>query len=430
MNAIATPRLPRLVAAPGIRFTRNRESGAPLIYRDDGRVFRLSPSLGHVCEIVVTSPTPPDEVQLMARLAGDDWNDDRMVNAVAALLTQGILQLTEGPVALAATARRRRVDLKRPFTLRLTLFDPERLCRRLSPLAKLLRGRRGLVLSGLGVTLQVLLWATGRDRDVASGSWRPVPVLALLLVTCVLHELAHGIVLVDAGGRPRRLGVMLLYLVPAFFCDVSDSFRLSRRDQIDVALAGVFLQAQLGALVALLIPIPGSVGHVAHVYVGLDLVMALGNLMPFVALDGYFALRAAVGTPDLRGAALQAWRRTWRTGLHLDRRSTPLLGGTEPGWLAAYGAGAAILPVVMASWSVDRFLSLWFPGDLPSAVSLVLIPVACAALTRLIPRGLRPAPPAAPSPDHHSRPFGARSGTPSSRRGTGAKGVLRTRARG
>jgi len=52
--------------------------------------------------------------------------------------------------------------------------------------------------------------------------------IALAWVTCLLvivaHEFAHGLTCKHFGGRVREIGFMLIYLQPAFFCNVSDAW--------------------------------------------------------------------------------------------------------------------------------------------------------------------------------------------------------------
>ncbi|MFX5693168.1 hypothetical protein ABTE17_21040, partial [Acinetobacter baumannii] len=65
--------------------------------------------------------------------------------------------------------------------------------------------------------------------DVVAALTSPLPLVDVLVVAVVLvaatllHEAAHGVTLAHGGGQPRRAGVMLLYLGPAFFVDVTDA---------------------------------------------------------------------------------------------------------------------------------------------------------------------------------------------------------------
>jgi hypothetical protein len=387
-------RSPRFVLATNVRFTRNSESSAPLIFFDSGRVLQLGTDLGLACESIAAAQQPLDETDLARRLINLNWSDSVLHTALQTLLSAGIVCAVSVPDAFSAAGPRRRIERRPSLTLRLTVFNPELLCWVLSPLARLFQGQLGLRLSLGGATLQILcLVLAPAATQIDPSSRRPLLVIALLLATAVWHELAHGIVLADAGGRPQRMGIMLFYLAPSFFCDISDSFRLGRQSQIRVALAGVMAQTQLGALVAPFIFAPGLTGSSSRLYVGLNLFILTVNLMPFIALDGYFALRAAVGIPDLRSIAMRACVSTIKEFISSSRRHDsqhslnhlsqhlPVLfrshGSTMPSvrtsnqqlrstlssrrWLVAYGAAAALTPVLVVPWSVCSALHRLLP---------------------------------------------------------------------
>ena len=207
----------------------------------------------------------------------------------------------------------------------------------------------------------------------------------LMFVTCMFHELAHATVLTAAGGRPRRLGIMLFYLVPALFCDVSDSFRLGRRAQVDVAMAGVMFQCQFGAVLAPFLLVQGSVGIAVQHFLLLNLVIVALNRVPFVALDGYFALRASVGVPNLREVAMRAWKHSVRMAMlrHSEgagrsadgvRTVAPTKTGhrSAPRWVIGYGAAASITPVLMVAWGLYMWITHCWSGGVALWVTIAI----------------------------------------------------------
>jgi len=180
-------------------------------------------------------------------------------------------------------------------------------------------------------------------------------ILGGLVATTLLHELGHGCVLAHHGGMPRRLGVMLFYLMPAFYCDVSDGWRLSRREQrVGVALAGVVTQSAVAgaaALAAAMTP-PGDPRVCLLVFSVTCYFYGLVNLIPFVKLDGYIALMSYLDVPHLRAKATADAQRAIRrliAGTH-ERRE---LSGRW--WAVPYGLCCLILPPVL----VVGALSMW-----------------------------------------------------------------------
>ena len=138
-----------------------------------------------------------------------------------------------------------------------------------------------------------------------------VLLAASLSLTTVVHELAHAWTLKHYGGRPGRMGVMLFYLAPAFFCDVSDAWRLPhRRQRVKVALAGIVVQLGLGGLAglaALRVTEPDRHAFLVLYAVG-NLAAGLLNALPFVKLDGYIALMSHLDHPNLRIHAIDTVR--------------------------------------------------------------------------------------------------------------------------
>ena len=348
----STPSTPGFTLTPTATYARNIESGAPLVFLAGERVLTLSEPLGQVCDILAHRTKPVRPATLAKKLS---WSQPRATQALQALRAAGVVQ--QGTSAPAAPIQAPRVEFRRPCMLKVTVFDPEPVCRSLASVANRLRSRLGVVLAIVGAVAQVLacLWASHTHglTLIPGGGWTVVAMaLGLLALINLVHELAHGAVLMSAGGRPRRLGVMLFYLAPAFFCDVSDSFRLGRRAQTEVALAGVAVQCQLGLVLApLALTMHDAFGVAVQHAMALNLLAVLINLLPFVALDGYFVLRVRVGLPNLREAAMAAWKKA----LH-RRPSSPRPCGRAaqrlPRWAIPYGVAASIAPVVLVVWSL------------------------------------------------------------------------------
>ena len=396
-------------ATPGFAFTesatfcRNLESGVPLVYFGGTRVVALSKPLGEVCDALAASTTPLDRDELTATLDQSHWNPVSVEKALQVLSSAGIVQQADATEATLSRSNQH-LEFRRPFTIKLTLMNPETLCRRLSPLVHLFRGRLGLALSVLGAAIQATVWAImlcHGNLTIGKGNGKPLlsVTFVLLTLTCLLHEMAHGAVLAEAGGHPQRLGIMLFYLVPSFFCDASDSFRLDRKSQVRVALAGVALQCQFGAVLSIFTLIPGPIGMSVGHFLGVNLLLVILNFLPFVALDGYFALRAIVGLPNLRAAAMSAWRNWVHTLMrrlgHSKNRGRIMKrsgDGTHqlPHWIIPYGAGATIMPILMVMWSLCAWTTRCWPNHslLCLMVAVVLPPLvrALASVRRSVHR--------------------------------------------
>lgn len=139
-----------------------------------------------------------------------------------------------------------------------------------------------------------------------------VGLMLLIFLTTALHELGHTVVCTRFGAPVRSIGVMLYYLQPAAYADVTDSWQLPNKwHRVAISAAGVYVQA-LGNAVAvaclIALRITGRHGDLLLVYVAMNLFTMAFNLMPFVKLDGYWMLSAMLAIPNLRDRALEWWQ--------------------------------------------------------------------------------------------------------------------------
>jgi putative peptide zinc metalloprotease protein len=338
--------------APGAELARNTESGAYVIYLPNRRVFELGSDLGQLCQHLFRAETPLAEDQIISSLGVDSWDSAGVHQALAILQAEGMAVIAGSSDEPAGPVEpRTRFRQRPPAIFTFTLMNPDRLCQTLRPLATILTGRTGCLLSALGVALQTtIIFASGASIISANEAVGYGTVLALCLTAAIVHEFAHGIVLAGAGGHPRRLGFMLLFLIPAFFCDVSESWKLGRRARLATALAGIAAQCQFGALFAPLALGDGSVAASVRLFWIINLSTAAFNLLPFLPLDGYLALSTLLDKHNLRARALEACRDIVRPRAHLTNpHPSP--------WLIAFGTACLATPPLIAGACLAALLS-------------------------------------------------------------------------
>lgn len=311
----------------------------------------------------------------VAHLLGSPWTAQDVAGIVGQLAHTGIFDGGAAPVAV------RRVQFRPPLTVQFTLFNPAPLLQFFRPMVAAM-ARPGMA----GVALLLLLGGLVGAFIAGPSMWRvlatPLPVeaylyvVAAMFVSTLLHELGHGMALTYFGGTPRRLGIMLFYLSPAFFCDVTDGWRLSSRKQrVLVALAGPLVHVALGSMVLAgqaLLP-ESSVKDAAVLYGVICYAVAVLNLFPFIKLDGYVALMSAVDIPHLRKKSLDALADVVSFRVLGSRRALGP-GGLLPWFgLASFVAGIAFM-LIGYQRLVPIFLQLGFVGH------LVVLAVLCLLL--------------------------------------------------
>jgi putative peptide zinc metalloprotease protein len=120
---------------------------------------------------------------------------------------------------------------------------------------------------------------------------------ALLTVGALVHETGHAAACAYGGGRPGAIGFGVYLLFPAFYTDVTDSYRLSRAGRLRTDLGGLYFNALcLIALSAGYLATESGVLLLAVVMMHIEM---LQQLVPAVRLDGYYVLSDLVGVPDL-----------------------------------------------------------------------------------------------------------------------------------
>ncbi|MFE0041964.1 hypothetical protein [Streptomyces albireticuli] len=145
------------------------------------------------------------------------------------------------------------------------------------------------------------LWATQDTgaalRTVLSSPAGVLLVVALAVASCVFHEMGHGAACRYGGVRPGQMGCGIYLVWPAFYTDITNSYRLGRGGRIRADLGGVYFNA---LFVLGLLALYGATGSplllVAILSVHLEMFQ---QLLPTLRFDGYYIVADLVGIPDL-----------------------------------------------------------------------------------------------------------------------------------
>jgi putative peptide zinc metalloprotease protein len=122
-------------------------------------------------------------------------------------------------------------------------------------------------------------------------------VLALAVVSLLFHECGHAAACRYGGARPGIIGVGFYVIWPAFFTNVTDTYRLGRAGRIRTDLGGVYFNAVFALVLVDAYLATGYAPLVAALFlVHMEMIQ---QLMPSLRLDGYFILADMIGVPDL-----------------------------------------------------------------------------------------------------------------------------------
>ncbi|MCL1869312.1 MAG: MinD/ParA family protein [Promicromonosporaceae bacterium] len=189
-----------------------------------------------------------------------------------------------------------------------------------------------------------------------------VGIFLLMTVSALIHEMGHATACAYGGAEPGRIGVGVYLIAPAFFTNVTDSYRLNRAGRLRTDLGGLYFTVWclLGVGVAYLVT--GS--PVLVVVLVLMHVEALEQLLPTVRLDGYFVLADLAGVPDLF-ARIGPVLRSQLPGRTMD----PRVADMRPGARRAVTAWVlAVVPLLLGGL-------VWLALNLPKLVSTAVLAV-------------------------------------------------------
>lgn len=192
-----------------------------------------------------------------------------------------------------------------------------------------------MIVGAAAITFALAFLAITLTSDGSFGQLSSKDILlmvALGSIGVLLHELGHGTAAYRAGARNVSIGVGWYVCFPVAYADLSETWRMSRRQRVLVDIAGVYMQ---GLWVSVLMLAYAQTGHAAWLLAALSSSASmLWNLNPFLRMDGYWLASDLLGIANLRESAsrsisrlIDRWRgRPLRPGAtHLSSKMTTVL---------------------------------------------------------------------------------------------------------
>jgi putative peptide zinc metalloprotease protein len=163
----------------------------------------------------------------------------------------------------------------------------------------------------------------------------------LFLVIGFFHESAHGLTCKHFGGEVHKMGLMLIYLTPAFFVDITETWiSATKLQRLATIIAGIWVE-MIFCGIAMIVWTNTQAGQMLHdfsyeVILITGLAVIVVNLNPLIKLDGYYFLTESIGVPDLKErstAFLSGWFQSRILGLPVD---IPVVSRTRVPFFALY----------------------------------------------------------------------------------------------
>ena len=330
---------------------------AYLVRRSDDQVVQLSELL-HLVVVHVEPPAPATEV---AAAVSASYGRTLTVEGLEHLVTTRLeplgLVLPEDSEDVGRPMRARPILA---LTVKATLV-PTRWTRRLAAVLSpafwppfILAALVGLVVADIALLTSGDFWAA--VTEVFTSPTLALLIYALLTAAALVHELGHAAACHYGGGDPGDVGVGIYIVFPAFYTDVTDSYRLSRGGRVRTDLGGLYFN-----VLTVLVLAAGYVatGNGLLLLTALVLqVQMLQQLIPVVRFDGYYVVTDVAGVPDLF-ARVGPVLRSLRPGHPVDPRVTEL----RP-YARRFVAGWVLVVVPLLTFAVG-----WTLWNLPDFIS-------------------------------------------------------------
>lgn len=200
--------------------------------------------------------------------------------------------------------------LNSPLSIRIPIFDPGSFLDWCHAPASLLFSRTlGVVVALMGLLVSWLMFRW----SLASGipQWNPSRItidrwlLLFLSYGAVksLHELGHLLACARYKVRSSEVGIMLLCLIPCFYCDTTQAWKLaSKWQRALISAAGIYVELIIAIIAALGWLILND-GTLSLICLNLAIICSVSTLFlnanPLLRYDGYYILSDLWGVPNL-----------------------------------------------------------------------------------------------------------------------------------
>ena len=269
------------------------------------------------------------------------------------------------PEAVKRPAKNASKSTNNILFFRYTLFDPDRLFTWLAPRIWFVWTRKFMVFSALIALAAVSVVWLGR-QDLAAQipktvAWQAIAcTLVVSIIATMLHEFAHGLTCKRYGGEVHEIGVLVMYFMPCFFCNVSDAWLIrDKKQRLWITLAGGYCDLMVWALSVFVwrVTLPETwLNFAAWIVLSLCGVRVILNFNPLIKLDGYYLLTDLTGIANLYPHSRALLMARLRQFLWGGEAPAP---GARRGFIFGYGLLSWLLSLLMVSlflWGTAQFL--------------------------------------------------------------------------
>jgi putative peptide zinc metalloprotease protein len=268
-----------------------------LVRRADGQTVQLTPLLYLLLEAIDGERDVEQVAAAVSARLGRTVTPQNVRTLVDEKLRPlGLLTLADG-----SQPQVRKSNPLLALRLRCAVTDPQRTRALTSPFARLFHP---VLVTGFVVAFLAVCWWVFFEKGLASATYQAFdkPGLLLLVVAVTVlsagfHEFGHAAAARYGGATPGVMGMGVYLIWPAFYTDVTDSYRLGRAGRVRTDLGGLYFNAIVAVAIS---AVWWATGYDALLLVvATQILQMLRQLTPLVRFDGYHVLADLTGVPDL-----------------------------------------------------------------------------------------------------------------------------------
>src|SRR6476619_7979930 len=273
-----------------------REAPA-LARRGDGQTFQLTPLLYLVLETVDGRRSLDEVAERVSAAYGRIVTPDNVRTLVdQQLRPMGLLTKPDG-----SQPEVKKSNPLLALRFKYAVSDPDRTRRITSPFARLFNP---VLMAVVLLAFLVVCWWVLLERGLAAAAHEAFdkPGLLLLVIAVTVfsagfHEFGHAAAARRGGAVPGVMGSGLYLVWPAFYTDVTDSYRLGRAGRVRTDLGGLYFNAIVAVA---MFGVWWATGWDAILLIiATQVLQMVRQLAPLVRFDGYHVLADVTGVPDL-----------------------------------------------------------------------------------------------------------------------------------
>ncbi len=236
------------------------------------------------------------------------------------------------------------------ISIKIPLFNPDHLLRRLFPLCRWLTGRMFLCLWLAVLAAATLAIVPNWQQFLGQAATALTPGNLLFLwfswlLLKVWHELFHALVCYRYGGRVNEAGVLFILFIPLTYVNATSSWGfVSRWQRIHTAAAGIYAEIFIAAIATLvwagsMHSVTGAIAHNLIIVAGFS--SFIFNANPLMRFDGYFILSDLLDIANLYDRGRQFVNGLLSRLFFGESNYTPAYSGLREAFVRVYG---------LASW--------------------------------------------------------------------------------